>query len=215
VGGWGVKKCFLGLRQTALLSAEGKKGKRRQIICNFFILQYSNSSAEGVRGASAETEGCRPVNSDILMNLQRDIRPPPKDDLDHDTAVGGGDNRYENSRDIERMLEEQAFVPPISFAPPSAKVGFAAIQEMARLQEEALLRENKEEEEDSSSRGYLNMRFDPQENCLKLTKAPAEAVEKTLAAGLGRFPLEVSSPAQSPPSHIGAKVGLRRMGSHR
>jgi hypothetical protein len=27
-GGRGVKKCFLGLRQTALLSADGKKRKR-------------------------------------------------------------------------------------------------------------------------------------------------------------------------------------------
>jgi hypothetical protein len=28
VGGWGVKKCFLGPRQTALLSAEGKNAEK-------------------------------------------------------------------------------------------------------------------------------------------------------------------------------------------
>ena len=93
---------------------------------------------------------------------------------------------------------------------PSAKVGFAAVQEMARLQERALL--GSEVDEDEPAKENI-ITFDPAANCLQL-KQPANSA-KTVG-GLGKFPLEVpSSPiARSPPA-ASARVGLRRVGSQR
>ena len=203
--------------------------------------QFSNEVPP--RGASAETEGCRPVDSEILMSLQKDILPPPNSELDDD------ENRYETTaaadleRDIARILEEQALVTrrageiekalaagqghghPLHSPQPSAKVGFAAIQEMARLQERALLGSEEEEEEgeESGAGGSKQeniITFDPAANCLQL-KPPSKAAVGGVG-GLGKFPLEVpSSPiARSPPAPAaapaaGGRVGLRRVGSQR
>ena len=191
-------------------------------------------SNEVPRGASAETEGCRPVDSEILMSLQKDILPPPKSELD--LLEDDDDNRYETTtagdleRDIARILEEQAFVTKrageiekalASQGQPaqtsqSAKVGFAAIQEMAKLQERALLGCDEEGEEPNEPKENI-ITFDPAANCLQLKPpTPSKAVG---VGGLGKFPLEVpSSPiARSPPATTAsaARVGMRRMGSQR
>ena len=205
--------------------------------------QFSNEVPP--RGASAETEGCRPVDSEILMSLQKDILPPPNSELDDD------ENRYETTaaadleRDIARILEEQALVTrrageiekalaagqghghPLQSPQPSAKVGFAAIQEMARLQERALLGSEEEEEGEESGAGGSKQEniitFDPAANCLQL-KPPSTPSKAAVGGvgGLGKFPLEVpSSPiARSPPAPAaapaaGGRVGLRRVGSQR
>ena len=197
-------------------------GKNELFCCKSYLIllfapQFSNASA------SAETEGCRPVDSEILLSLQKDILPPPVD-------VTEDENRYaanassDLERDIARILEEQALVTrragEIEKAlagqgqqqqqQPSAKVGFAAVQEMARLQERALL--GSEVDEDEPAKENI-ITFDPAANCLQL-KQPANSA-KTVG-GLGKFPLEVpSSPiARSPPA-ASARVGLRRMGSQR
>lgn len=130
--------------------------------------------------------------------------------------------------------------PPSGNAPnPTAKVGFAAIQEMARLQEEALMREsspeagNSQRNSNSADSNDLSfLRFDPDANCLKLEsyefKPPMDLADFELGlgsaepesaepkepsskpvAGLSKFPLDVPTPTQSPP------VGLRRFGSFR
>lgn len=224
-------------------------------ISHSFLPLFSQFSNEvPPRGASAETEGCRPVDSEILMSLQKDILPPPKSELD---LVGDDDdeNRYETTaaadleRDIARILEEQALVTrrageiekalaagqghghPLQSPQPSAKVGFAAIQEMARLQERALLGSEEEEEEGEEPRAAAGSKqeniitFDPAANCLQL-KPPSTPSKAAVAVGgvggLGKFPLEVpSSPiARSPPAPAaapaaGGRVGLRRVGSQR
>ena len=165
--------------------------------------------------------------------------PPPKSELD--LIDQDDENRYENAatagdleRDIARILEEQAFVTRRAgeiekalaagqgqgqqLQPShSAKVGFAAIQEMARLQERALLGcEEGEESESATNKGQQDniITFDPAANCLQL-KPPTPS--KTVGVGgLGKFPLEVpSSPiARSPPA-APARFGLRRVGSQR
>ena len=209
--------------------------------------QFSNEVPP--RGASAETEGCRPVDSEILMSLQKDILPPPKSELDLVGDVEDDDeNRYETTaaadleRDIARILEEQALVTrrageiekalaagqghghPLQSPQPSAKVGFAAIQEMARLQERALLGSEEEEEEEgeepraaAGSKQENIITFDPAANCLQL-KPPSTPSKAAVGGvgGLGKFPLVVpSSPiARSPPA-AGGRVGLRRVGSQR
>ena len=187
------------------------------------------------------------------MSLQKDILPPPKSELD---LVGDDDdeNRYETTaaadleRDIARILEEQALVTrrageiekalaagqgqghPLQSPQPSAKVGFAAIQEMARLQERALLGSEEEEEEGDDPRAAAGSKqeniitFDPAANCLQL-KPPSTPSKAAVGGvgGLGKFPLEVpSSPiARSPPAPAaapaagGGRVGLRRVGSQR
>lgn len=179
--------------------------------------------------------------------------------------------------DLADEIVVASSLPLVSPPPPSssssssngastAKVGFAAIQEMARLQEEALMREKSPEtlllpvaaaavdvtpsildkdnrissSSSSSSRGrnftdpndLSFLRFDPDANCLKLEnfefKAPeslggdffklnkAVAKEKTsstptitVSPGMGKFPLDVSTPTHSP------SVGRRRFGSFR
>ena len=180
-----------------------------------------------------ETEGCRPVDSEILMSLQKDILPPPKSELGIDVIEDDDENRYETTaagdleRDIARILEEQAFVTrragEIEKAlagqgqgqlqqQPSAKVGFAAVQEMARLQERALLGSEATDEPNKGQQENI-ITFDPAANCLQLKPpTPTRAF-----GGLSKFPLEVpSSPiARSPTATNPARVGLRRVGSQR
>ena len=181
-----------------------------------------------------ETEGCRPVDSEILMSLQKDILPPPKSELGIDVIEDDEENRYETAaagdleRDIARILEEQAFVTrrageiekalagqgqgQLQQPSQSAKVGFAAIQEMAKLQEQALLG-NETTDEPTKGQQENIITFDPAANCLQLKPpTPTRAF-----GGLSKFPLEVpSSPiARSPPATNPARVGLRRVGSQR
>ena len=109
-------------------------------------------------------------------------------------------------RDIARIIQEQELVTKrmkefedglaASKKPTEAKVGFAAIQEMARLQE-------KESEEEKNDLSFL--RFDPQSNRMTLEAVKA-ANDKP-----AKFPLEIPTPVQSP--NFGHK--LRRMGSWR
>ena len=129
--------------------------------------------------------------------------------------------------EIEKAIASAAACGSPPPSQPPAKVGFAAIQEMARRQEEALLKGDDlgSDAVDSpvkATAGGYHMRFDPEANCLKLETeeeaaksslpVPIAQKEKT-TAGLGRFPLEVSpSPTQSPPSR---GFGLRRAGSYR
>ena len=109
-------------------------------------------------------------------------------------------------RDIARIIREQELVTKrmkdfedglsASKKPAEAKVGFAAIQEMARLQE-------KETDEEKNDLSFL--RFDPQSN--RMTLEAVKAADKQPA----KFPLEIPTPVQSP--NFGHK--LRRMGSWR
>lgn len=112
-------------------------------------------------------------------------------------------------RDIARILKEQELVTKRmkefeeGFASPTpaseAKVGFAAIQEMARLQN------HQSDPEDQNSSGNCDLsflRFDPQSKRMTL-----ESGEKT-----SKFPLEIpASPIQSP----NLSQNLKKMGSWR
>lgn len=128
------------------------------------------------------------------MNLQKDIQPPPltQSFIDMDTGnktrkeeLDEEELRYNSTSpgshhesDVQRMLQQQGLVSKRAkeFEPePTShnKVGFAAIQELARKQEELLMR-------DSTP---VTDKTDPDKG----------------AKGAGRFPLEVKTPVQSPP----------------
>ena len=129
-------------------------------------------------------------------------------------------------RDIARILQEQELVTKrmkefedglaASKKPSEAKVGFAAIQEMARLQETTGGIDSKfdskfdsdADQEETNDLSFL--RFDPQSNRMTL-----EAVKAGNSGGSSdkpaKFPLEIPTPVQSP--NFGHK--LRRMGSWR
>ena len=127
---------------------------------------------------------------------------------------------YDFERDIARILQEQEFVTKrmkefeegfaSSQSPtkPEAKVGFAAIQEMARLQEaeeddETLMDSNPRPQQKQGGCDLSFLRFDPQSNRMTL-ESSATSSEKP-----AKFPLEIPTPSQSP--NIGHR--LRRMGS--
>ena len=132
-------------------------------------------------------------------------------------------------RDIARILKEQELVtkrmkefedglaaskPPTSM---EAKVGFAAIQEMARLQEQDQLSDDPnqpnnlpslENQQLIQAHDLSFLRFDPSSNRMTLesTKSPSSSVERP-----AKFPLEIPTPVTSPnPGHK-----LRKMGSWR
>lgn len=123
------------------------------------------------------------------------------------------DSHFE--RDVRRILSEQGIVTKrakeFEASPSRAKVGFAAIQEMARKQEEELMKDDLSKELQSSCQTAkhtiakdLNfLRFDPDANCLKL-----ESVEMAQPSlGVGKFPLEVTTPvAQSPKIGVDRKI---------
>ena len=129
-------------------------------------------------------------------------------------------------RDIARILQEQELVTKrmkefedglAASKKPStteAKVGFAAIQEMARLQEQQNNTgsgEISDVDQDNMETNDLSfLRFDPQSNRMTL-----EAVKAGNSGGSSdkpaKFPLEIPTPVQSP--NFGHK--LRRMGSWR
>ena len=96
---------------------------------------------------------------------------------------------------------EEVFAASKSPVLTEAKVGFAAIQEMARIQEQ----EQKQEQCDLSF-----LRFDPASNRMTLesstTKSPNSSAERP-----AKFPLEIPTPVTSP--NLGHK--LRKMGSWR
>ena len=118
---------------------------------------------------------------------------------------------------------EEGFASSQTPSLPEAKVGFAAIQEMARLQEEQINVDGHNDENPSMDsnhgpHGHLHqnqgggcdlsfLRFDPQSNRMTLesVKSPT-SLEKP-----AKFPLEIPTPTQSP--NIGHR--LRRMGSWR
>ena len=113
---------------------------------------------------------------------------------------------------------EEGFASSQTPSLPEAKVGFAAIQEMARLQEEEQTVDDPDETKDSNHGPHLHhqnqggcdlsfLRFDPQSNRMTLesVKSPT-SLEKP-----AKFPLEIPTPTQSP--NIGHR--LRRMGSWR
>ena len=171
------------------------------------------------------------------------------------SGVGRDQAGCDLERDIARILEEQALVTrrageiekalnsqgQVTTSPhghlkavtspqghhPSAKVGFAAVQEMARLQERALHDGGEPDPEEEASKNVIT--FDPAANCLQLKQqltpqghlkavtSPDTSPQGRQVGGLGKFPLEVpSSPiARSPPAAPGARAGLRRVGSQR
>ena len=96
---------------------------------------------------------------------------------------------------------EEGFASPPPVVASEAKVGFAAIQEMARLQNHP----HSDLPEDQSNGGNCDLsflRFDPQSNRMTL-----ESVEKP-----SKFPLEIpGSPINSP----NLSQNLKKMGSWR
>ena len=126
-------------------------------------------------------------------------------------------------RDIARILQEQELVTKrmkefedglAASKKPStteAKVGFAAIQEMARLQEQQNNTgsgEISDVDQDNTETNDLSfLRFDPQSNRMTLEAVKAGCSSDKPA----KFPLEIPTPVQSP--NFGHK--LRRMGSWR
>ena len=144
-------------------------------------------------------------------------------------------NNFE--RDIQRILKEQELVTkrsrefenrnpavsptttPLICQPVMAKVGYAAVQEMARLQEEQEVPERQCLPHDTSDLSFL--RFDPNSdfnktpNLNKVSASPpkppsgASPSSKNSKNILGKFPLEIPTPIHSP------KVGLKRFGSFR
>ena len=124
-------------------------------------------------------------------------------------------------RDIARILKEQELVSKrmkefedglaASKSPSQAKVGFAAIQEMARLQQD-----DPDDLAASASAAAPNdlsfLRFDPQSNRMMLESAKPSTPPTNVAEKPAKFPLEIPhSPFQSP--NLPHK--LRRMGSWR
>ena len=97
-----------------------------------------------------------------------------------------------------KEFEDGFSSPVMASAASEAKVGFAAIQEMARLQ-------NSDDLEDHQNSGNCDLsflRFDPQSKRMTL-----ESGEKT-----SKFPLEIpNSPVQSP----NLSQNLKKMGSWR
>ena len=122
-------------------------------------------------------------------------------------------------RDIARILQEQELVTKrmkefedglaASKKPAEAKVGFAAIQEMARLQEQHQTAggEISDVEQETETNDLSFLRFDPQSNRMTLEAVKAGGCSDKPA----KFPLEIPTPVQSP--NFGHK--LRRMGSWR
>jgi hypothetical protein len=118
-------------------------------------------------------------------------------------------------KDMQRILTEQALVTkrakefesrldplsiaecPVSAPPATSKVGFAAIQERARKQELELLGITEEAEAVPEPQAFL--RLDMQSKCLTLEGESTPAVAMG-PAGMARFPLDVATPAQSPPA---------------
>ena len=108
---------------------------------------------------------------------------------------------------------EEGFASTQSPSLPEAKVGFAAIQEMARLQEaededETLMDSNPRPQHKEGGCDLSFLRFDPQSNRMTLEsgKSGNSSPEKP-----AKFPLEIPTPTRSP--NIGHQ--LRRMGSWR
>lgn len=120
--------------------------------------------------------------------------------------------------------------------PASAKVGFAAIQEMARLQERALMGEDEDDNNAGSSNGHgihaaaaaeededlSFLRFDPEANCLKLEsyefRPPSEAKRLFSEALATPEPQagsssKVSSSSSKVPGRFPLEVGPSPMGS--
>lgn len=104
------------------------------------------------------------------------------------------------------------------------EVGFAAIQEMARLQEEALLRDDKklsscpspdksklEAQARDIAKDLSFLRFDPEANCLKLENfdSPSLPKEEFRESREAKFPLNMPTPTSSP------LEGRRRLPSSR
>ena len=126
-------------------------------------------------------------------------------------------------RDIARILQEQELVTKrmkefedglAASKKPStaeAKVGFAAIQEMARLQEQQNNTGSGEisdfDQDNTETNDLSFLRFDPQSNRMTLEAVKAGCSSDKPA----KFPLEIPTPVQSP--NFGHK--LRRMGSWR
>jgi hypothetical protein len=123
-------------------------------------------------------------------------------------------------RDIARILQEQEFVtkrmreyePELAASkrPTEAKVGFAAIQEMARLQEQ----QPQQDEDANNDLSFL--RFDPQSNRMTLESSSAgqKSASPEKQTNYGKFPLEIPTPLQSP--ILGAAAHkLKRVGSWR
>ena len=177
----------------------------------------------------------------------------------------GQTNRLEPThnfeRDIQRILKEQELVTkrsrefesrlPVPISPTTAtttttatpfvsqpvmtKVGFAAVQEMARLQEQEGLDDEDEDQDDvtiskeperspepnmggslpqdTSDLSFL--RFNPDFNKSPPSTCPPKPPSGLVAAAktgknvFGKFPLEIPTPIHSP------KVGLKRFGSFR
>ena len=104
-----------------------------------------------------------------------------------------------------REFEPSLAIAKKSSAASEAKVGFAAVQEMARLQEQ-------EEQKKEGSCDLSFLRFDPQSNRMTLEGGPgAQAGQERSPQAYGRFPLEIPTPVHSPPP--GHK--LKRAGSFR
>lgn len=146
-------------------------------------------------------------------------------------------------REIQRILQEQELVTkrsrefeslvPLAQQQPisGVKVGFAAVQEMARLQEQSLVAESSKKQDspekaavtsgvlppDTSDLSFL--RFNPNAgvNKIQSPSPPPKMSPSDLPPGpkglgrnaFGKFPLEIPTPIHSP------KVGLKRFGSFR
>ena len=171
----------------------------------------------------------------------------------------GQTNRLEPThnfeRDIQRILKEQELVTkrsrefesrlPVPISPTTAtpfvsqpvmtKVGFAAVQEMARLQEQEGLDDEDEDQDDvtiskeperspdpnmggslpqdTSDLSFLRFNPDfnksPPNTCPPKPPSGLVPAAKTGKNVFGKFPLEIPTPIHSP------KVGLKRFGSFR
>lgn len=216
------------------------------------ILRQIESLTDEKEGEENVANGSRPVDSKVLMDLQRSIRPPPviiKDEphcvplvvamaaaaRNPPAKIRGRPARLKDlqqqiqplqvqeeadkespkqirygpaanmERDIARILQEQELVTKRmrefepQKQPTSTKVGFAAIQEMARLQEVALTASKPVPDDDHCDLSFL--RFDPQSNRMTLEQEGNAANNCSKdPRGFARFPLEIPTPTRSPTS---------------
>lgn len=159
------------------------------------------------------------------------------------SIISSHEPRPNFEREIQRILQEQELVtkrskefenliPHGQKQPPlGVKVGLAAVQEMARLQEQSLANELSDKNGkhemvetsppvlplDTSDLSFL--RFNPNAGVNKvqspsppLKSSPSEIPPLPKGLGknaFGKFPLEIPTPIHSP------KVGLKRFGSFR
>ena len=164
---------------------------------------------------------CRPLES--TNNFEKDIQRILKEQEIVTKRSKQFENKIPTSTPVTSSSTTSTTSPtsPLMGQPVVTKVGFAAVQEMARLQEDDASRDDDNNDVhddvandvlpvDMSDLSFL--RFDPDFNRSPVATSqpyPSQNPGKANKNIFGKFPLEIPTPVHSP------KVGLKRFGSFR